>query len=360
MRGIAWGIAGLLSVHTAPATAGTPAAVDVALQQVRDGNYFEAISTLDDALLVTPEDDGVRILRAYVLGWSGRFRESRAAWNRMLEHNTNEAGLYVGRANLALAEGRRAAARADLEQARRHQPDHPELNSLEALIQRSSVGELQAGPELWWLPDEAPIAGAFAAGIWRPRSWLSTHAQWRSSAPANAAQPGDDGWVSQATGTTSLKTRHGVAITAGISHLSGDTRWTGTPVELSLSGRAGWVSAAARPGWSEDGRTDHRVGLGIGLKLHEHGWTQLQGLRWSESTGASADSLVWSIGATPRQPDRLRADLSVTRDALGVLGTSTFSWEHDLGRYHGFTLQGEGIIGRFTRAGGAAHWRVRF
>ncbi|WP_162455091.1 tetratricopeptide repeat protein [Pseudoxanthomonas kalamensis] len=112
-----------------------------AIARQQAGDAEGAVDDIDRAIVLSPEDSRLHMLRASLLLGQQRTDEATDALNRASQANPNEFGAYVLQAQLAFARGDLQQAEEFNRLAARVEPDHPRLALIDSMValQRNEV-----------------------------------------------------------------------------------------------------------------------------------------------------------------------------------------------------------------------------
>ena len=106
----------------------------LAVASQQRGDHGDAMRSIDRAIELAPQDDGLQLVRASLLIGSGQLEEAGTALNLASDLNPNQLSAYLMQAQLALGRGDAAEAERLNRLAARVSPDHPQLAVVEGML----------------------------------------------------------------------------------------------------------------------------------------------------------------------------------------------------------------------------------
>ncbi len=106
----------------------------LAVASQQRGDHGDAMRSIDRAIELAPEDDGLQLVRASLLIGSRQFEEAGAALNVASGLNPNQLSAYLMQAQLALGRDDAAEAERLNRLAARVSPDHPQLAVVKGML----------------------------------------------------------------------------------------------------------------------------------------------------------------------------------------------------------------------------------
>ncbi|MET1160959.1 MAG: tetratricopeptide repeat protein, partial [Pseudoxanthomonas sp.] len=171
-------------VHLRPGDPQAHRWLAVASQQ--RGDHADAMRSMDRAIELAPEDDGLQLVRASLLIGSGQLEEAGAALNLASGLNPNQLSAYFMQAQLALGRGDVAEAERLNRLAARVSPEHPQLAVVEGMLalQRGDADTAlkQVSAALQRAPDDLQLRYVLGQSYLRKHYWAFAEQAFRGVA----------------------------------------------------------------------------------------------------------------------------------------------------------------------------------
>lgn len=155
----------------------------LAVASQQRGDHADAMRSIDRAIALAPEDDGLQLVRASLLIASRQVEEAAAALALASDINPNQLGAYLMQAQLALGRGDAAEAERLNRLAARVSPDHPQLAVVDGLLalQRGDADTAlkQVSSALQKTPDDVQLRYVLGFTYMRKQHWAFAEQAFR-------------------------------------------------------------------------------------------------------------------------------------------------------------------------------------